>query len=208
MRATAVFCVLLMLGTAEIRADMIGGDGIPPWEHCALCHGLNGISRMAKFPKLAGQRYAYLAKQLRDFKSAHRDNDGGPMAGTAEQFDIPSMLKAAKWFSSQPDPPPVDGDPEESGEGRILFEQGKPGRGVPACRSCHGANASSPLIAPRLEAQHAGYLAKQLHDFRNKSRTNDPNEIMQKIASFLDDREITSLAAYLASQARAKEVRP
>lgn len=35
------------------RAYMLDSDGMKPWESCALCHGLDGVSRMAKFPKLA-----------------------------------------------------------------------------------------------------------------------------------------------------------
>jgi cytochrome c553 len=32
---------------------------------------------MARFPKLAGQRPAYIVKQVRDFRDGQRSNDGG-----------------------------------------------------------------------------------------------------------------------------------
>src|SRR5215813_203209 len=37
-------------------ADIIVTEGMQPWYLCATCHSLDGISAMARFPKLAGQR--------------------------------------------------------------------------------------------------------------------------------------------------------
>ena len=39
---------------------------------CAGCHGVDGNSSNAVWPSLAGQHAAYLAKQLREFKSGTR----------------------------------------------------------------------------------------------------------------------------------------
>ncbi|WP_281645314.1 c-type cytochrome [Parendozoicomonas sp. Alg238-R29] len=54
-----------------------GGDvekGIPA---CTACHAPTGKGNsLAKFPMLAGQHPAYLAKQLRDFREGDRVNDG------------------------------------------------------------------------------------------------------------------------------------
>jgi len=196
-----------MLGVVEARADMIDSAGVPPHEHCALCHGLNGVSRMAKFPKLAGQRYAYIAKQLAHFKEGRRANDGGPMDGITHQFAMKQLLEAARWFSRQPGPPPVDAE-GETAAGRALFEGGKPAAGVPACTSCHGAAARTALVVPRLEAQHPRYLEKQLTDFRSEERANDPGGVMRRIAAALTEQEIASVARYLASRPRAPEERP
>ena len=207
MRIGIVMSVLMSLVVTEARADMIDASSIPPHEHCALCHGLNGISRMAKFPKLAGQRLEYLEKQLRDFKAGRRVNDGGPMAGTVDQFEIEQLLKAAKWFSDQPAPPPVESE-GDNGAGRILFEDGKPSAGVPACRSCHGVATQTAFAVPRLEAQHARYLQKQLHDFKSEERNSDPGGVMRGIAASLTEDDIDAVAAYLASQPRLGDTRP
>ena len=43
-------------------------------EACAACHGANGISVSDKIPNLAGQKEAYLAKQLRAFRIEKREN--------------------------------------------------------------------------------------------------------------------------------------
>ncbi len=39
---------------------------------CAGCHGVNGISPTPMYPNLAGQKAAYIAKQLKAFKDGTR----------------------------------------------------------------------------------------------------------------------------------------
>jgi len=53
-----------------------------------------------------------------------------------------------------------------------------------------------------LKAQHAGYLAKQLRDWRSGERRNDSSQIMPAVAAKLSDRDISALATFLASQPR------
>ena len=96
-----------MIGVSPVRADMIDTSSMKAWEHCALCHGLDGNSRMAKFPKLAAQRYDYLIKQLKDFKTQHRLNDGGPMTGMTEQLSDKDLEASARYFSALPPPAPA-----------------------------------------------------------------------------------------------------
>lgn len=210
MRALIILGGLLMIAATDTRADMIDSAGVAPWEHCALCHGLDGVSHMAKFPKLAGQRYAYLEKQLRDFKTARRTNDGGPMDGITRQLGIAPLLQAARWFSEQPTPPPAARGPEpgDAAKSRALFEFGKPAAGIPACVICHGAGAKTRPVAPRLEAQHARYLEKQLADFRAGARTNDPDSVMRRIAAALTKAEIAAISRYLAAQPKKTGARP
>ncbi|MBO6511429.1 MAG: cytochrome C, partial [Roseibium sp.] len=57
-------------------------------------------------------------------------------------------------------------------------------------------------LAPWLEAQHADYIAKQLYDFRDGKRTNDPDGLMQSIARQLTDEDIQDLAVFIAAQER------
>ena len=42
---------------------------------CATCHGRNGISTAPNFPNLAGQKSAYVAEQLRMFRSGERKSE-------------------------------------------------------------------------------------------------------------------------------------
>lgn len=210
MRLAIALGAFLMIANTDVSADMIDSTGVPPWEHCALCHGLDGASRMAKFPKIAGQRFDYLEKQLRDFKSEKRSNDGGPMAGITHQFGIAALLKAARWFSDKPSPAPAENEMTDGqkASGRALFETGKPTSDIPACVSCHGLPVKTDQVVPRLEAQHKRYLEKQLTDFRTGDRTNDPDGVMRKIAAALTEQEITNIARYLAAQPRHTEIKP
>jgi len=41
---------------------------------CAGCHGAKGISAVPTYPNLAGQKEAYLAQQIKDYKSGARKN--------------------------------------------------------------------------------------------------------------------------------------
>lgn len=200
-----------MLGAAgAARADMIDTSHMAPWEHCAECHSMDGISATAKFPKLAGQRYAYIVKQLGDFQAQRRTNDGGPMATNTEELTPAHIEIVAKYFSELPPPlpAPAEADAEVAGLGRRLFTEGKPEAGVAACASCHAGDGVAGVLAPRIEAQHAGYLAKQLEDFRAGGRANDPEGRMRTVAAALSDAEIAAVASYAASLGRPKGARP
>lgn len=200
----------LALGTAAARADMIDTSGMATWEHCALCHSADGISRMAKFPKLAAQRPRYIAKQLRDFRAKRRHNDGGPMLTNAGLLSDEQIEEVAAYFGALPPPPPADGDldPRAAETGARLFRDGKPEAGVPACARCHTGAGTAGVLAPRITAQHAGYLLKQLTDFRSGARANDPDGLMRGVAAALTEKEISAVAAYVATLERPEAKAP
>ena len=69
-------------------------------ELCQACHGMDGNSQVADYPKLAGQNQDYLAKALRDYKSgARKDPTMNGFAGTLTAQDIDNL---AAYFSAQP----------------------------------------------------------------------------------------------------------
>jgi len=92
------------------RADMIVTEGVQPWEICGECHGLDGVSPVARFPSLAGQRPAYIVKQVRDFRDGRRANDGGQMAANASDIGEADIAKAAAYFSALLPPAPMSSD--------------------------------------------------------------------------------------------------
>jgi cytochrome c553 len=57
-------------------------------------------------------------------------------------------------------------------------------------------------MTPHLTAQHAGYLQKQMLDFRDGARANDPAGMMRAAMTQLTDPQIFELATYLAATAR------
>lgn len=65
-----------------------------------------------------------------------------------------------------------------------------------ACASCHGDSGQGAQDIPRLAGVSAGYLIKQLHDYKSGVRTNDN---MQYVVSTLTDEQMSALGAYYAS---------
>ncbi len=66
---------------------------------CAACHGADGNSNSADFPKLAGQHYDYLVKSLQGYKSGVRKNPiMAPMSANLSQRDIEDL---AAYYSAQ-----------------------------------------------------------------------------------------------------------
>lgn len=163
---------------------------------CAACHGADGNSANAQFPKLAGQSYAYLVKELEDFKSGARKNPimNGMASGLSDQ-DIKNL---AAWFSSQKIKPGAAA-PNLVADGRALYRGGDQSKGIPACAACHGpaGQGMGPAAWPALAGQHAQYLVTQLKAWRTGSRANDLNAMMRQVAHNLTDHEIEAVASYL-----------
>lgn len=66
------------------------------------------------------------------------------------------------------------------------------------CAGCHNADGNSANPEwPKLAGQHAGYIVKQLHDFKAGDRKN---AMMAPMAAPLSDQDMADLAAYFSSQ--------
>jgi cytochrome c553 len=60
---------------------------------CTMCH-LGGFAGQNEIPRVAGQHYEYVVKQLRDFKDKKRTNDAGNMTSvsrTLSDADIENL---------------------------------------------------------------------------------------------------------------------
>ena len=67
---------------------------------CAECHGINGISVIANFPNLAGQKELYLLAQLKAFKEGRRKNlEMNLIVKKVSDLDIANV---AAYFASLP----------------------------------------------------------------------------------------------------------
>ena len=80
------------------------------------------------------------------------------------------------------------------------FADGEPAAGkekTALCVACHGnEGVSTTPIWPNLAGQHAEYVRKQLHDFKDNKRSNPQ---MSPMATTLTDSDIEDLSAYYAS---------
>ena len=200
--AAAAIAMLLFGLAAATRygygADMVDMTGVQPWDLCGECHGLDGAGNQIKFPRLAGQKQSYIISQLLDFRAGRRKNDDGQMQETADELAKADIPRVADWFANQTAPWPkltIDAKPNLA-RARQLALSGR--SGIPACLSCHSAASlgmlDEPFDAPRIAGQRDYYIAKELTDYRDGRRNNDPKRMMQKIAQRLTDTEIVSLA--------------
>jgi cytochrome c553 len=89
----------LAAATSADAANVVAGKAKAK-EVCASCHGEDGNSPNADYPKLAGQHRDYLAKALRDYKSGQRKNP--IMAGFASALSKEDIENLAAYFASQP----------------------------------------------------------------------------------------------------------
>jgi cytochrome c553 len=74
------------------------------------------------------------------------------------------------------------------------------------CFGCHGEDGNSiePLI-PKLAGQYGIYIAKQLRNYQDTTRTH---QIMVAMAASVSDEELTDIASYFASQPMMKGDHP
>jgi cytochrome c553 len=171
---------------------------------CSSCHGPNGNSANPEWPRLAGQSAAYIATQLRLFKSGVRDNPiMKPLAGTLSDQDVADV---AVYYEAQT-VSGLEADPSYWKAGSDLYRRGDKARNIPACIACHGPAGRGNLAAgyPALRAQESVYVVKQLNDYASGARytgtsvaTADPNSVMMTtIAKRLTPDDVRNLASYV-----------
>lgn len=87
--------ILAALTLALSTNVVIAGDtaaGKAKSATCAGCHGAAGMSAIPTYPNLAGQKEAYLAKQIKDFKSgARKDPSMNAMVAALTDADIANL---------------------------------------------------------------------------------------------------------------------
>jgi cytochrome c553 len=96
----AVTAFVVCTAAAAARAANIDAGAAKAKEVCAACHGADGVSPSADFPKLAGQHRDYLEKALRDYKSGARKNP--IMAGFAAALSKEDIENLSAYFASRP----------------------------------------------------------------------------------------------------------
>jgi cytochrome c553 len=175
----------------EARAKKIVG-GV-----CFVCHGMAGESSSEIFPRLAGQHWEYIAKQLQQFKSGDRKSTA--MADMAAKLSADEMAALGRYFEKQPVAHEPAKDPALAAVGSYIYQHGNRFSGVPACASCHGPQAHGSAALPRLAGQYASYVETQLKLFHQRQRTND-NAVMHSIVEKMTPLEMAAVAEYLGSQ--------
>jgi cytochrome c553 len=203
----AILLVSLMLGQATVtqaqtterapdtmRARLLA---------CAPCHGPQGEgTKNDYFPRLAGKPAGYLMNQLVAFRNGRRRYP--PMNYLLEYLPDAYLQKMADHFAALRPPPAtetvVNASAAVLSRGRSLVTEGDAAQGVPACSHCHGPSLTGmqPAI-PGLVGLRASYISAQLGAFRYGTRTAAAPDCMQFVAASLSERDVTAVAAWLAS---------
>ncbi len=66
---------------------------------CVMCH-LGGFSGQNEIPRVAGQHYEYIVKQLKDFRSRTRTNDAGNMTSVTKTLSDADIENLAQYITS------------------------------------------------------------------------------------------------------------
>jgi len=169
---------------------------------CINCHGADGNSTSPNFPRLAGQQAAYFTAQLKSFRSPGRSDPAGfeYMWGLSKHLTDEQIDALAKYYAQQRPLPGVPGDAAMAAEGKRIFASGVPEKNIPACASCHGAEAQGNSIFPRLAGQHADYMFKQLNVFQ-RTDERPAGVIMKVIAHDLTEKDMQAVSVYLQALA-------
>lgn len=182
--------------------DPVAGEGKAGL--CGGCHGFDGNSEDATYPRLAGQYAGYIVKQVKDFQKGHRANND-TMAGMAAMVGSDQDAKDIGAFFAQQNMKGSLTKPNKEllAQGEKLFREGNAKSGVYGCINCHGekgmGKSKNVSTFPVIGGQHRDYLVKQLKEFRDGARANDPAGMMSAVAKKLTDKEIEAVAEYLAS---------
>lgn len=100
MKKTVFLLAAVVLGLSlPVHAKGNAEAGKAKSTTCAGCHGVDGISTLSTFPKLAGQNRDYLYQALKDYKAGKRKNP--IMAGQVQNLSDADMLDLAMYFSKQ-----------------------------------------------------------------------------------------------------------
>lgn len=191
----SLLLTLGITGFAQAAGDAAAGQGKVVM--CGACHGTDGNSAAPNFPKLAGQGERYLLKQMSDIKSGARPVV--EMTGLLNHLSDQDLADISAYYASQKISVGA-ADPKLVERGEALFRGGKLNEGMPACTGCHSPDGAGLAAAgyPLLGGQHAGYVAKQLTDFREGNRTNDGDSmIMRGIAAKLSNKDIEAVSSFI-----------
>jgi cytochrome c553 len=198
----------MLCSVSVFAADAKRGEALS--SECVACHGADGNSAVANFPKIAGQNAKYILKQFEDMTKtqAQGGREIPEMTAIMAKFSDQDKADLAAFFSSQA-MTPAAADPELVELGEQLYRGGNLSKGMAACSGCHGPDGKGNKGAayPALAGQHADYIAKQLKAFRQGadqpgeagSRVNDGDaKTMRSIAEKMSDLEIDALASFIS----------
>ncbi len=179
---------------------------------CIACHMESGsgssIEGFEYRPRLTGMNPDYMIHQIQSFRDGTRVN--ASMKPFADLLTDEQMHDVSHYYASLPavkaDDFEVIVSDDVLAHGKKLIYKGDWDRYIPACVACHGVDAYGIGVSfPNINGQNPAYLKKAINDWKEETRSNDPLELMSRVAKRLTEKDIEAVAAYLASQPAVKE---
>ena len=180
---------------------------------CAACHGQYGAGgKKGEYPRIAGQRAAYIEDQLRSFRSRKRMNI--PMFPYTQERELPdedikdvsaylaSIELPTKWpvFKDNDDAltrltamekvmivPRAEGNVDNGG---AIYQK--------QCASCHAKTGKGRGKFPMLIGQYTNYLKKQMEAYVKGERPHDEDD-SRGILATLKESDMQDILAYLTT---------
>jgi cytochrome c553 len=226
---TTCFIALLLSSVPVARAGVSDGhqdSGKEIYATCAACHGdLAQGGKRGEYPRLAGQRAAYLEYSLRKFRSRERINI--PMLPYTQERELSDAdIKAVSAYIAAIELPTQlpTFKPSDNAQTRLLAREkkvliipkldGDLANGqklyTEECAYCHGANGRGKTRFPMLVGQYTNYLQKQMDAYLKGERPHDaveddeeeeakPKTAIKKVGVLnrLSEKDIKDILAYI-----------
>ena len=180
---------------------------------CAGCHGEfgQGGSR-GEYPRIGGQRAAYIADQLKAFRARKRVNI--PMYPYTQERELPDedIKDVAAYLASieLPTKWPVFKDSDDALTRLTLTERvmiiprvpGKLDNGETIyqkkCVTCHAKTGMGRGMFPMLVGQYTSYLKRQMEKYLKGERPHDEVDV-GGVLNALKEEDMQDILAYLTS---------
>jgi len=168
--------------------------GAELFRDCAACHGtMGGGSEDGDVPRIAGQHFNVLVRQLVDYRHETRwDIRMEHYAGRRLLSDPQAIADVAAYASALDDRGPRGiGDGQYVSHGAALYAQ--------RCAQCHGTSGqgNAKKLVPRLAGQHYEYLLRQMYDAVDGRRPNfSPSHV--RLLARLERADLIGVADFLS----------
>jgi len=159
-------------------------------QHCARCHGTDGIALQPGMPHLDGQQPTYLVDMITRFQR------GKMLTSVADHvpktLDADSIDQIARHYStSKAVRPKQETDPDKVARGEIIFRN--------RCTDCHFDNGrDADKDAPLMAAQNLDYLLAQTRLFLSGKRKY--GFLQEDAFRGLSEAELETALHFFASQ--------
>ena len=178
---------------AALRATPDSQHGAELFALCASCHGSEGQGLPdGSTPRIAGQHYRVIVKQLVDFRYGKRWDFRMEQRANSHLGAFQDIADVANHLSQLPrkgkNPQSSDGD---LAQGSTLYAAN--------CASCHGAKGEGDDegLVPLLAGQHPAYLLRQMYDSVDGRRPS-LGQLHSKPIKPLDFEQLRALASFLS----------